>query len=323
MPEALDEHYKDVGKQILAGKVVFFLGAGASLFERGGQFELQKNLPSGVELSEYLATEFDYPGADRGDLARVTQYIEVKLDDGPLRDALHKVFRREPPWPPTSLHRFLGRLPGVLRASPRNLPPSVQHQLLITTNYDGLLEDSFRDENESFDVVWYDPQAKDQIRLCHAAGPNNDTMTAIVDPGKYDALSLAARSIVFKMHGTLHVNDPDRDSFVITEDHYIDYLTRANVDTLVPVLLRERLKKSHFLFLGSSLRDWNVRALLRGIQEGQRFNYRGWAIDQRDDPIEKKFWARRNVDFITSGLQEYVAGLSAHLTTRAASPKDP
>jgi hypothetical protein len=322
MVDPLNEHFTAVCKAITDGQIVFFLGAGASLCGRAGDFEPTKNLPSGGELSRYLAAEFaypyPYPQDEPPDLARITQYIETKLESGPLRDALSKIFIFEPAYPPNVLHRLLARLPKLLRDAPLSKPSRVQHQLLITTNYDRLLEDAFTAEGEPFDVVWYDAQGESRP-LHHWNGVHS---VRIEDPQTYDALSLEQRSVIFKMHGSLHLGDPEHDSYVITEDHYIDYLTRANVDTLVPVHLRERLKKSHFLFLGSSLRDWNVRAMLRGIHQGQRFKYRGWAIDQRDDELEKKFWDRRRVDFITSPLEQYAVGLSARLEALGA-PKQP
>lgn len=320
MADALTEHFGDVCKALTEGRLVFFLGAGASLCGRAGAFEPRKNLPSGGELSTYLAKEFTYPENEPKDLARITQYIETRLESGPLHEALSEIFIFEPAYPPSSLHRLLARLPKLLRAGPLGKPARVQHQLLITTNYDRLLEDAFDAEAEPFDVVWYDAQAEAPNRPLHHW--NGTESVRIEDPGTYGALSLDHRSVIFKMHGSLHLGDPEHHSYVITEDHYIDYLTRVRVDTLVPVHLRERFTKSHFLFLGSSLRDWNVRAMLRGIQQGQRFRYRGWAIDQKDDPLEKKFWERRNVDFITSSLEEYVAGLSARLEALGA-PKQP
>ncbi len=71
---------------------------------------------------------------------------------------------------------------------------------------------------------------------------------------------------------------PERDSFVITEDHYIDYLTRTDISNLLPVTLAAKLRKSHFLFLGYSLRDWNLRVILHRIWGEQKLTYKSWAI---------------------------------------------
>ena len=35
--------------------------------------------------------------------------------------------------------------------------------------------------------------------------------------------------MILKIHGAVDRTDSDRDSYVITEDHYIDYLTRTDI----------------------------------------------------------------------------------------------
>jgi hypothetical protein len=49
----------------------------------------------------------------------------------------------------------------------------------------------------------------------------------------------------------------ENDSYVITEDHYINYLAAG----MSPTFLRagSQTQKTNFLFMGYSLRDWNLR----------------------------------------------------------------
>ena len=98
-------------------------------------------------------------------------------------------------------------------------------------------------------------------------------------------------------------------SFVITEDHYIDYLTRADPSTLVPVTLVAKLKRSHFLFLGYSLRDWNLRVILHRIWGEQKLHWKSWAIQLDPHPIDEEFWDKRDVDILDVRLQGYVSAL--------------
>ena len=65
---------------------------------------------------------------------------------------------------------------------------------------------------------------------------------------------------------------------MITEDNYIDYLTRTDVSTLMPVTLGAKLRHSHFLFLGYSMRDWNLRVMPHRIWAEQSRSYKSWAI---------------------------------------------
>ena len=102
----------------------------------------------------------------------------------------------------------------------------------------------------------------------------------------------------------------DRDSYVITEDHYIDYMLNTEVNTLLPIPLPEKLMHSHLLFLGYGLKDWNLRVILRRIWKDQPLDWKSWAVMRDSDAIDKQFWKKRNVDIITVDLQDYIATLS-------------
>ena len=71
--------------------------------------------------------------------------------------------------------------------------------------------------------------------------------------------------MILKIHGAIDRGDESHDSFVVSEDHYIEYLTHSNLSELVPVSVLARLRRSHFLFLGHRMRDWNLRAMLHRI----------------------------------------------------------
>jgi hypothetical protein len=99
------------------------------------------------------------------------------------------------------------------------------------------------------------------------------------------------------------------DSFVITEDHYINYLTRTDICNLLPVTLVAKLRKSHFLFLGYSLRDWNLRVILHRIWGEQKLTYKSWAIQGKLELIDRDFWRKREVDVFNVPLEDYISGL--------------
>ena len=74
---------------------------------------------------------------------------------------------------------------------------------------------------------------------------------------------------------------------------------------------------SHFLFLGYSLRDWNLRVILSRIWDGRRLASQSWAVQResgRLSAIEKKLWqSRGDVELLYVELDEYVANLRAEL----------
>lgn len=144
-------HYDIVKRAIQTGAVVPFLGAGVNLFGRKPDEHFSPNicLPSGAELADYLATEFTYNSPDRSDLLRVSQYAAIMSGWDPLYITLSDVFNAD--YPINELHRFFAQLPSITTPKQQGYP----HQLIVTTNYDDVLEEAFREAKEPFDVVTY------------------------------------------------------------------------------------------------------------------------------------------------------------------------
>jgi hypothetical protein len=306
--DPLQAHYEMVIKAMFEGRVVPLLGAGVNLCGRPAELVWKHGqhdyLPSGGELAGFLAEYFGYPpaeGSEMNDLARVSQYAAVIQGSGPLYEELHQLFDAD--YPPTGLHVFLAQLPGVQRER----MGKASYQLVVTTNYDDALERAFRAEEEPYDVVTYVAEGDHRGKFLH--WPHEDEPRLIERPNEYTDLALAERTVILKMHGAIDRKDSDRDSYVITEDHYIDYLTRTDISNLVPVLLAARLRKSHFLFLGYSMRDWNLRVILHRIWGEQRLSYKSWAIQLEPEPIEQEFWNKRGVDILRVSLEDYVENL--------------
>jgi hypothetical protein len=138
-------------------------------------------------------------------------------------------------------------------------------------------------------------------------------------PNKYTGLALAERPVVLKLHGAIDRSDAKRDSYVVTEDNYIDYLTGRDVGEQIPIALRERMADSHFLFLGVSMRQWNLRVILNRIWGAQQLDLKSWAVQREpDEPgareVEEALWkVRGNVDLLYVELRTYVRGLEAEL----------
>ena len=77
------------------------------------------------------------------------------------------------------------------------------------------------------------------------------------------------RPVVFHLHG--HIDD--FDSFVLTEDDYLDFMVnarryesvQATEVQVIPPKVNELISTTSLLFLGYGLRDWNLRVLLRAL----------------------------------------------------------
>ena len=304
MTDSLDAHYPLVLKAITDGRLIPFLGAGANLCGRppGETWQLGTYLPSGGELSEHLANNFAYSASDKWDLTRVSQYISLMAGSAPLYEELRKFLDAN--YPPTRLHEFFAQLPSILRAKKYSSP----YPLIVTTNYDDLMERAYQTAGAEFDVVSYVADGEQRGKFLHYL-PGGD-VRLIERPNEYRDLSLDKRPIILKIHGAIDRANADRDSFVITEDHYIDFLSRTDISTLIPVTLAAKLKKSHFLFLGYSLRDWNLRVIFNRIWGEQKLTYHSWAIQLKPSDLDKRFWAKRDVDIIDVPLDGYIGELA-------------
>jgi len=289
---ASSHRFEEVVATILAGRTIPVLGA-----EIG-------------ELRARLATRFDCPASDAA-LPEIAQYVAMMQGSGPLYDELHDLF--EPDTGTTSVHRFLAGLPPLLRAA------GAPYQLIVTTNYDLALERAFAQAGEEFDVVSYLASGPHRGKFCHVRPDGSGTLIDL--PNTYATeLSLERRTVILKLHGQID-ETPERtwESFVVTEDDYIDYLAQSQVASLVPVGLTAKLQRSHFLFFGYAMADWNLRLLLSRLRGDQPLSYRSWAIQPDPTPLEREFWRRREVDVVELTPGQYVETLAAHLPSPQAA----
>jgi len=281
--------YAFIRSQLTRGKVIPFLGAGASLANRPGGSAWKPGagfLPSGSELAKYLDDRSGYPSGEAAELARVAQYFDGITGRGGLDSELHDVFAAA--GAPGTLHRFLADLP---------------HLFVVTTNYDDLMEQALRDKGLSPRVVVY--RTSSPLFLYW-----DRDRTEPEEVGAQDLrFDVAEAPVVFKMHGAADRANPERDSYVITEDDYVEFLARLATTAAIPPLFAESFRKSHFLFLGYGLRDWNLRVVLHRIYQQWPRRFASWAIQQRPDRLEREFWARRQLMIYKLGIDEFLARL--------------
>jgi len=301
--EELSAHCRMIALAFAYGEVVPFLGAGVNLSGRpkGQPWEPGKSLPSGAELSQWLAERSGYPLPDADNLVRVAQYQATMQGGGPLYKRLREIFNAD--YTPTKLHEFLARLPKTLE----NAFGTARFQLIVTTNYDDLLERAFVAAKQPFDLFTYIAYGESIGKFVHTRPDGKSRV--ITAPKKFTEPILEQRPAIMKIHGAVDRLDVTRDSYVITEDHYLDFLKRTEIATFVPLSLVPSLQSSHFLFLGYSLRDWNLRVILQRIWEQQEHGWSSWAVQHRTTPLDQRFWIKRGVDIQVVDLLAYVEAL--------------
>jgi DNA-binding SARP family transcriptional activator len=282
----LDDHYDEVLRALLSGRLVPVLGPAAACV-------------AGGELAHLLAQRFDLADENRG-LAYISQVVAARNGIGPLHDELHLALDRD--IEPSPLHGWLAALPPVL--SRRGLP----QLLIVSTGFDTGLERAFAAAGEELDVVAYMASGRDRGKFLHITP---DGAAVVVDePNAYAGLALEQRTALLKIHG--HVDrgaTRERESFAVSEDDHIDYLVASDAAATVPVQLAARLRRSHLLFLGYGVDDWSLRVFLRRVWGGDRLAYHSWAIQPEADPISRELWKERGAEAYEVSLETYAQEL--------------
>jgi SIR2-like domain len=288
--------FRIIDQGLRDGTVIPFLGAGSSLGARAaaaaGDDEELDALPSGSMLSTRLAATANFPKGAKPDLATVAQYLEVVSSRDDLNRELRQVFARN--YEPSRLHHYLASIERPL--------------LIVTTNYDDLIEKAFK--RRPYDLVIHTTDKSTSERLLWWPSGAAEPQPVLA---KKLYIDLDKRPVIYKMHGAVDQLLAARDQYVITEDDYVEFLSRLLKKKAVPAIFAEPFQKRRFLFLGYGLRDWNLRVVLSRIDQAVRGSRvpRSWAIDAKPTTLETRLWQHRGVDFYKLTIEEFLDGIGA------------
>jgi hypothetical protein len=304
----MEPPYGVISNLLRKRRVVPLLGAGASMIGRPPGVAWDANapafLPSGLDLSHLLAEEAGFPRGDehdRDDLAKVASYFTDVAGRRILRDRLREVLLAGT-YRCGELHEFLAsQVPGPL--------------VIVVTNYDTLLEQAFQAAGKAYDLVIY-PADRKEIANAVLWWEHGREKPAAVSPNELD-IDLERTTVIFKMHGTVVSQSNEWDNFVITEEDYVEFLSRLTFNTAIPSIFFRYFRERSFLFLGYGLRDWNLRVLLKNLSkhlgggrqaEGEEDEVQpSWAIQRAPSPLEERLWQRNHVNIFDCELDDFVA----------------
>ena len=297
--------YGVIWNRLKAGNVIPFLGAGASLGHRPDNVAWSVThpqfFPSGAELANLLADESQYPSKDkydRRDLSKVSSYYGDISGRPELRRRLREVFLHTVVTP-DPIHRLIALVDRPL--------------LVVVTNYDNLMEQAFKEANRPYDLVVHQADRKEFANsvLWWPHGAQNPLP---VDPNQLAAkIDLATTTVVYKMHGTVVPASSEWDNFVITEEDYVDFLSRMTRNEAIPAMFLTHFRDRSFLFLGYSLRDWNLRVILKNINKSFARHaladdsdpVPSWAIQAHPTEVECALWGKRNVNIFDIEIDRF------------------
>jgi DNA-binding SARP family transcriptional activator len=288
-PTAPSDHYAEVLRALATGRVVPVLGTG---------------IGAGLgpdDLAKLLGERFDCAGEHVRGLPYISQYVAARNGVGPLWDELHQALDRD--FEPGAVHTWLASLPSLLRE--RGLP----YQLIVTAGFDSAVERAFADAGEELDVVSYLAGGRDRGRFLHVRP--DGTAAVVQEPNTYVGLSLERRTVLLRIHGQVdRTPERERESFAVSEDDHIDYLTGVESTGTVPVTLAARLRRNHLLFLGYAVHDWSLRVFLRRVWGHDRLAYRSWAVQAAAEPVARDLWRERGVEVYELELDAYASELA-------------
>jgi DNA-binding SARP family transcriptional activator len=296
----LDDRYEHIVRAALSSRLVPVLGPHVG----GSEAALDP-----TAAARHLSQHFGCPPEHDGSLARVGQWIAVTHGVGPLYDELHALYVRDVP--PGRVHRSLAALAPLLRAR------GVGFQLLLTSGFDRMLEQAYADVGEEYDVVSFVSLGRDRGKFLHIAA---DGTTRLIDePNREIGLTSEARTLIVRLNGGAdELSGSVRDTYVVSEDDYIDYLSQSDVSALLPVGLAARLRRSHLLFVGYDLDDWSPRVFLRRLWGEERIHYKSWAIAETPNRLTSEQWRQLGVDTLDVTTDESLEELHRRVVRELA-----
>lgn len=177
-------------------------------------------------------------------------------------------------------------------------------KLVITTNYDRLMERALQGKNCKV-VSGFSPEQKK---------PTSKDFTEV--------LTDKNGVILYKIHGTFDERKDeatgfvqDKSSIVISEDDYIQFLTAIGE---IPNTITSLIKTSTLLFLGYSLEDWDIRTIYEGLVMKLPPPEKRWSFAIQKDPPEfwTEYWEKKGVIIYNIDLYEFSGRLEKEYQDR-------
>jgi hypothetical protein len=290
---------------IRSGRCVPFLGAGVNVSANG-----YDGLPLGGEVARRLLGKLigddesdfhelvkiqsqptlsghkDLLRIAAQDLARVALHIQVQGGNPRLLDLLKQILGGQH-CGPSRLLTVLARLPV---------------RLVVTTNYDHLMEQAFAQENQPDPLVVIQPvDGFNRAQQTALKRKLSELRTAEVRPR-----GEAEPAILYKIHGSL---DDGSAELIVTEQDYIDFLSVVGSGSPagVPPLISAMVQDSSLLFLGYGLEDWDVRTIYKALVENlpKRKQRMSFAIQKDPSPFWEEVWREKGVKIYNVDLYEF------------------
>ena len=265
-------------------------------------------------------------GSPSPPLLAVASYAEYVLQRQPFWDELKTIF--QPFATPTRIHKLVARNAGRY-VGQNQADPQADDYLIITTNYDVLMETALKDAGVPHYVITV-PRVSPVVQIEFSTG----TQAYLgLDANKYEKLERSTRdrmtntgfppanflgiqkarpmAALYKIHGCLPPppERPTEDSVVISDEDYVWFLNQDAKGGVVPASVKTLMQGKTLLLLGYSFSDWNIRSLYktiveyRGLLQGSQGRDQAVMLDV--NPYDTSFFQDKQIDILETSLDRF------------------
>jgi hypothetical protein len=309
----LSSHFEVLRQAFNNGQLVIFLGLNVNLCGRQLLCDWQpgQTFPANLELYEYLRRTYQYPlvGAP---LASLAQHLVVNKRSGDLYNEFVRTFTSQVTLP--AIYPCLAQIVAKSRQLLRDNADLLRRRFLfVTNNYDNCFERAFTAQPElnTYHIINYVLRGEQSGMFQHTLVENGNVSspTTLENPNTYKGL-INDFPVILKISGAVESGQPN---FAVTEDHFFA-LASKDLNSLLPPQIVSKLRSSHHLYIGCSLRDWTCRALLYSIWEDRKpTKYESWAVVTDDNDENTSYWKNCGVEIVEAQLGNYIENLQQHL----------
>jgi hypothetical protein len=270
-------------------------------------------------------------------LLSVSSYAEYALRRLTLWRKLKAIF--ESKQTPTDIHRLI-----AAAASFHLRRDHADHYLIITTNYDRLMERALDDADVPSCVFTVGRKKRyvysrfSPLTQAYLDMPDDeykawrDQHSGREFPSRFQFRARRPFALVYKIHGCLATEDPAEDSIVISDEDYVETFNRMfDIEGGIPGPITPLMSGRGFLFLGYSFGDWNIRSMYKQIagKRGELAKSGDYSVMRDISVYEEKFFDTSDIHILRTDLTRFVERIKRHVppgssidasTERAAQP---
>ena len=226
----------------------------------------------------------------------ISQYFNLKDNPNDFYYKLREIFKEIKSNCPNEIHKLFAELPGLmkLKGYPKYYK-GLPYPMIITTNYDNLLERAFDEVGQEYDVLYYVANGKEG-KFTHTGIEEAIVTKDYVNlPVRQPWGSLdKPRPIILKLYGTLE------DQFVMTQDQ-LNCLASGAIKQL-PNILKTIIsgpKGISILFLGYSPSDSELQLVFSQIWSENKLPKSSFMVHQsKPGKLEQEIWQQQGLELI-------------------------